>query len=601
MDKELDEQDDKRKELEVAEIMCGIQQKSGSNKQVSTIIAQSSDDIQQKAIDQHHQRQAEQITGATPYHLATKTDKDAELEGHVELVEMIEPERQLVQENYVYETAVPDPQSQSVTYTIQQHPSETNMVTKTEQFEGNQIIIMNENDTYEEIYASEPQDSQITYLDETGAEIGESNRPQPLSIKLESLGNNNHQQQQHLQQQHHQPVYIQTGASGTLPLPSRRKSILQVRQPQKIQIMDRDHSGTQFIQIQPQTNQTQLVQGYNQKNQPVLYYQTILLPPPTPHQQSQSSQIQVQNSNIIQIPPPSQHQQQQHQSSVQHQQPSQQVEKNKNSSNVIFLSPNGTIETQQPTYRVIQTNKSIEYVKVDSTNQRASTTENLIDMAVTQAGIKSDETNQDEMDGDDKTLVVKTEDVQSHHAYPSPFSQIPIADRTHQCKYCPKRFARADECKRHERIHTDTRPFACTYCPRRFTRKDHLRTHTRCHTKEKPYVCPICQRGFARSDERIRHIKTHVKKNECTMEEARKKLGNVQVGRRPTRNVNSTTSTTSTQNGQTTVTVSPVKSTTLTIHTSDEAQFDFTPKITIIAEDPDGTTTTTTPGNNNVS
>ena len=64
---------------------------------MSTIIAQSSDDIQQKAIDQHHQRQAEQITGATPYHLATKTDKDAELEGHVELVEMIEPERQLVQ------------------------------------------------------------------------------------------------------------------------------------------------------------------------------------------------------------------------------------------------------------------------------------------------------------------------------------------------------------------------------------------------------------------------------------------------------------------------------------------------------------------------
>ena len=50
-----------------------------------------------KAFDQHHQRQAEQITGATPYHLATKTDKNAELEGHVELVEMIEPERQLVQ------------------------------------------------------------------------------------------------------------------------------------------------------------------------------------------------------------------------------------------------------------------------------------------------------------------------------------------------------------------------------------------------------------------------------------------------------------------------------------------------------------------------
>ena len=59
-------------------------------------------------------------------------------------------------------------------------------MTKTEQFEQghNQIIIMNENDTYEEIYATEPQESQITYLDETGAEIGESNRPQPLRSRF---------------------------------------------------------------------------------------------------------------------------------------------------------------------------------------------------------------------------------------------------------------------------------------------------------------------------------------------------------------------------------------------------------------------------------
>ena len=112
-----------------------------------------------------------------------------------------------------------------------------------------------------------------------------------------------------------------------------------------------------------------------------------------------------------------------------------------------------------------------------------------------------------------------------------------MEERPHSCTFCYKRFARADECKRHERIHTDTRPFgtyhfiefltsvdliwprilACTYCPRRFTRKDHLRTHTRCHTKEKPYICPLCARGFARSDERIRHVKTHVKKGEGTL------------------------------------------------------------------------------------
>lgn len=73
-------------------------------------------------------------------------------------------------------------------------------------------------------------------------------------------------------------------------------------------------------------------------------------------------------------------------------------------------------------------------------------------------------------------------------ADPSPFSPMSIVDRTHQCKYCSKLFASAKVCERHERIHTDTRPFSCTFCPRIFTRKDLLTTHTRCHTKEKPYI-----------------------------------------------------------------------------------------------------------------
>ena len=59
----------------------------------------------------------------------------------------------------------------------------------------------------------------------------------------------------------------------------RRASVLQVRQtpPPKIQIMDQ----SQFIQIQPQT---QLTTNYGQK-QPVLYYQTILIPPPPTNSQ----------------------------------------------------------------------------------------------------------------------------------------------------------------------------------------------------------------------------------------------------------------------------------------------------------------------------
>ena len=48
---------------------------------------------------------------------------------------------------------------ENVSYTIQEQP----IVTKTEQFEGQQIIIMNENDAYEEIYA-EPQGKKLPTL-----------------------------------------------------------------------------------------------------------------------------------------------------------------------------------------------------------------------------------------------------------------------------------------------------------------------------------------------------------------------------------------------------------------------------------------------------
>lgn len=75
---------------------------------------------------------------------------------------------------------------------------------------------------------------------------------------------------------------------------------------------------------------------------------------------------------------------------------------------------------------------------------------------------------------------------------------------------CEKRFARVDELKRHQRTHSDVRPYTCNHCEKGFTRSDHLITHRRTHTGEKPYPCPHCERRFARSDERTRHVKTHL-------------------------------------------------------------------------------------------
>ncbi|RKO93339.1 hypothetical protein BDK51DRAFT_16037, partial [Blyttiomyces helicus] len=54
--------------------------------------------------------------------------------------------------------------------------------------------------------------------------------------------------------------------------------------------------------------------------------------------------------------------------------------------------------------------------------------------------------------------------------------------------------------KSHVRCHA-AREHVCDFCPARFARNHDLRRHERSlHNTLKPHVCPECGRSFARSD-----------------------------------------------------------------------------------------------------
>jgi uncharacterized Zn-finger protein len=55
-------------------------------------------------------------------------------------------------------------------------------------------------------------------------------------------------------------------------------------------------------------------------------------------------------------------------------------------------------------------------------------------------------------------------------------------EKPYQCKWpgCPKSFARQHDCKRHENLHLNIRPFTCDGCKKTFARMDALNRHREC-------------------------------------------------------------------------------------------------------------------------
>ncbi|APA11497.1 hypothetical protein SS1G_04904 [Sclerotinia sclerotiorum 1980 UF-70] len=58
------------------------------------------------------------------------------------------------------------------------------------------------------------------------------------------------------------------------------------------------------------------------------------------------------------------------------------------------------------------------------------------------------------------------------------------------------------------RVQKTPRIYTCSVCQRQFKRSEHCSRHERGHTQEKPFPCRLCGRRYARKDVVIRHEKS---------------------------------------------------------------------------------------------
>lgn len=98
---------------------------------------------------------------------------------------------------------------------------------------------------------------------------------------------------------------------------------------------------------------------------------------------------------------------------------------------------------------------------------------------------------------------------------PSWSPQTPVFTKKegqHICPGCGRGFNHIGNMKLHYKvIHEKIKDFACRYCPKRFGKAQYLRHHEYTHTGEKPYACTMCDARFAHEASLRRHKETHTK------------------------------------------------------------------------------------------
>ncbi|XP_034484179.1 zinc finger protein 431-like [Drosophila innubila] len=92
------------------------------------------------------------------------------------------------------------------------------------------------------------------------------------------------------------------------------------------------------------------------------------------------------------------------------------------------------------------------------------------------------------------------------------------------CLDCDKNFTTIGNLRIHiKTVHDKIKDFACRFCPNRFSKKCNLRRHEYTHTGEKPYECKVCNQHFGHDKTLINHMKSHNRKEPRKRKKAKPK------------------------------------------------------------------------------
>ena len=82
-------------------------------------------------------------------------------------------------------------------------------------------------------------------------------------------------------------------------------------------------------------------------------------------------------------------------------------------------------------------------------------------------------------------------------------------DKPFLCSRCDYRCNQLFDLKKHERIHVGDKPFNCSYCNYKCNSSSCLKAHERIHTGEKPFSCSDCDYKCITSSELRKHGRKH--------------------------------------------------------------------------------------------